>query len=218
MQKFGVIFDCDGTLIDSLDDAVISFNYALKKVGSEPKTLNEIKKYFGAGADRMLIQLLSDEKKGLQAFEYYIEHQTERSVMCPLHPGVRELLTTLKNKNIPMALVTGRHSRDLEVVLKPHSLESYFVTMITDDQVSLSKPAPDGILLAAERMGLSAQNTLYVGDSGFDMGAAHNARAKAVLAAWDKAVNLNEMLALKPHYIAKTPQDVWTGFQNFFAV
>lgn len=209
MHSYGVIFDCDGTLVDSLAQALESFNYALLKVGAKAHSPEQIKQYFGAGADRILCRILGDEAKGLEAFQHYIEHQTELAADTHLHRGVRELLERLAAEAVPMAVVTGRHADDLAVVLKPHKIDDYFVTLIADSHAPQSKPAPDGVLLAAQRMGLHPSRTFYVGDAIYDIQAARAAGSVAVGAAWDVLANMQELQAERADYIATQPHQVW---------
>ena len=217
MNNYGIIFDCDGTLVDSLKFAFESFNYALSKVGESPRTEIEIKKYFGAAADRILFRLIGNEEKALKAFEFYVDHQTQLAEHMNLHEGIRELLDKLAGEKVPMAVVTGRHTRDLEVILRPHKISHYFVTLVTDNHLPLSKPAPDGILLAADRMNLAPRDTCYVGDSTMDLEAAHRAGATAIAALWDSMVNPDEMRREHPRFLAQTPADVWTAYQKLRA-
>lgn len=214
MKKQGIIFDCDGTLVNSLDQALLSFQYALKKVGAGECTPEQIKQHFGAGADRILLAILSDKERALEAFDYFIDHQSELAYETHLHPGVRELLDQLSSEGVPMAIVTGRHARDLEVVLKPHKLADYFVALVADSHLPKSKPAPDGILMAAERMGLLPQNTLYVGDSPTDIQAAHAARSVPVAALWDSLAKPEELHREDPAFMARTPDEVGSFFKT----
>ena len=214
MDMIALVFDCDGTLVDSLGTAYKSFLFALDQVG-EPRTLPEIKKYFGAGADKILTNVIGSQQKGLQAFEVYVKHQTELAHEMPLHQGILELLNKALEKNIPMGIVTGRHSRDLRAVLDPKKLSHYFQTQITDDLLQKPKPAPDGILLAAKKMSMNPKNILYIGDSAMDMVAAHQAGAKPVAALWDMLSHKEEMLAENPYAIANNPKEVWEIFNRF---
>ena len=211
-MKYGIIFDCDGTLIDSLGQALESMNYALNKVGEESRTPEEIKRFFGTGADRIFFGLLQDENKAQQAFSVYLEHQIELANRTKLHTGVKELLDLLAEQKVPMGLVTGRHSKDLEIVLAPHHLADYFVTLITDDQLANSKPAPDGIILASQRMGILPTQTFYIGDSSFDIKAAHAAGSIPIAALWDSFANVHELSQENPKWMAKSPHDVWEFF------
>lgn len=218
MKHHGIIFDCDGTLVDSMAQALESFNFALAMVGEKPRPPEAIKKYFGAGADRILIRILGDEEKGLTAFQHYIDHQSELADQTELHAGVRALLDRLTKEGVPMAVVTGRHARDLEVLLKPHHLSDYFVTLVADNHAPNSKPAPDGVLLAAERMGLPPAHTFYVGDAIYDMQAAHAAGSVAVAALWDRLAKLDELTAEQPVLVAHSPDDVWIHFKQRFGL
>lgn len=216
MKNYGIIFDCDGTLTDSLGQALDSFNFALEQVGELPRSPEEIKRYFGAGADRILSRILADEEKGLVAFQHYVDHQTELAAQTHLHPGIRELLDHLAGQEVPMAVVTGRHAQDLEVVLKPHNLNDYFVTLVADSHAPQSKPAPDGVLMAAQRMGLAPANTFYVGDAVYDIQAAHAAGSVAVAALWDTLAKPDELRAQNPAFVASVPMDVWSFFEEKF--
>jgi HAD superfamily hydrolase (TIGR01509 family) len=208
----GIIFDCDGTLLDSLGDAMASFNFALDRSGEPARSPEVIKKYFGTSADRILSKIIGSDKKGLLAFEYYKQHQTELAKTMQLHEDIDWLLNHISEQQVPMAIVTGRHAEDLEIVIARHNIRDRFVTLIADSHLQNSKPAPDGILLAAERMGLSPQDTMYVGDSPMDIEASHSAGCFSVAAMWDKLANLEEMKLKQPNFIAQTPNEVWEIF------
>ena len=193
-------------------------NFALAAVGETPLPPEVIKQYFGAGADRILIRLLGDEAKGLAAFEHYMDHQSQLAAQTQLHQGIRELLDLLAQQGIPMGVVTGRHARDLEVLLAPHSLSDYFIALVGDNQAPQSKPAPDGILMATQKMGLPASNTFYVGDSIVDIQAAHAAGSIPVAALWDGQAKLHELQGEEPAYIAHSANDIWAYFQRQFGM
>lgn len=216
MREAGIIFDCDGTLVDSLTQALESFNYALDRLGEPPRSPEVIKRYFGAAADRILLGVLGDEEKAHRAFEYYLDHQSELAKTTRLHEGVIELLDALAEDEVPMGIVTGRHARDLDVLLKPHSLASYFQVLVADSELPRSKPAPDGILQAAKVMGLRPDRTFYVGDSHTDMQASHNAGSIPVAALWDQLAKREELKREKPAFFASRPMDVRVFFHERF--
>ena len=209
MKKRGLIFDCDGTLVDSLGHALESFNYALAEIGEGPRTVEEIKKYFGLGADKIFTQLLGDSKKGLMAFESYINHQSKLALDMKLHDGIRDLLNLAKSEKLLMGVVTGRHSRDMHLVLNPHQLTDYFQILVSDDHVQNSKPAPDGIILAMNKMGLAPDDVCYIGDSIVDIQAAHAAGCMSIAAVWDRHCKKEIMQTENPHFLADSPKDIW---------
>ncbi len=215
MKTYGLVLDCDGTLIDSLGAALSSFNYALSAIGEAPRELAEIKSHFGVGADRIFSRLLGYEPQARLAFDAYVEHQADLAARMPLHPGILELLQTAKSARIPMAIVTGRHERDLHAVLRPHEILHYFDALIADSHLQNSKPAPDGILLAAAKLNLEPQNICYVGDSPIDIRAARAAGSGAIAAMWDSLVIPEAMQLERPHYLAETPAEAWSHFAAF---
>lgn len=218
MKDCGIIFDCDGTLVNSVAKAFESFHYALAQMGEGPRSSAMIERYFGAGADRILTRILGDEQRGLEAFKHYINHQSELANQTELHQGIRELLDVLAQADVPLAVVTGRHARDLEVLLAPHKLSDYFVTLVADNHIPHSKPAPDGVLMAAQRMGLAPEKTFYVGDAVYDIKAAHAAGSVAVAALWDSLARPQELMAERPDYVARSPDEVWIHFKHTFGI
>lgn len=213
-QNFGIIFDCDGTLVDSLGQAMDSFNYALEKMNEPSRPPEVIKQYFGASADRILLNVLGDADKAHKAFELYLDHQTELAKATRLHAGIKDLLDQLSANDIPLGVVTGRHSRDLELVLRPHNLASYFQVMVTDSELPHSKPAPDGLLLAMQRMKIESRRTFYVGDSTVDIRAAQGAGCLSIGALWDPLAKSQELERFSPNYLANHPSEVLTIFQR----
>jgi phosphoglycolate phosphatase-like HAD superfamily hydrolase len=134
MNQAALVFDCDGTLMDSLDHAMESFHYALLKMGADQYPSQEILKYFGVAADRILVQILGDEKRGLEAYEHYQARQRELAPQTLVFPGIRELLMEARSHGVRMGIVTGRHAIDLEILLRPHGLLHFFSCLVTDDR------------------------------------------------------------------------------------
>jgi HAD superfamily hydrolase (TIGR01549 family) len=214
----GIVFDFDGTLADSLSTGLKAFDFAIAKIGEAARSPDEIKKYFGLGADRMLIRLLNDEKKGLAAFQYYKEYQREHA-SAQLHAGITELLEQIAIEKIPLGIVTGRHSEDLHFFMEQHQLYPRFATVICDDHLQNSKPAPDGILLAVEKMHLRPDEIIYVGDSLGDMEAAHKAGSFGVAVLWDQMASREQFESspseYHPDFYATHPQEILEIFHCY---
>jgi HAD superfamily hydrolase (TIGR01549 family) len=156
-----------------------------------------------------------DPLKAHQAFEYFLEHQQTVASSTRLFDGVSELLKQLNDSEIPLGMVTGRHSRDLHIMLEAHSLQSHFKIMVSDDQVSLPKPNPEGIFKAAKHLGILPKNTLYIGDSPSDVEAAHNAGATAIAVVWDSHANREALSEKNPKYLIEDPHEIWDVFEAF---
>lgn len=209
MKKPGILFDCDGTLIDSEDQVIKSVHYALKMTNSPLRSSKEIKNLFGPGVDKILMTLIGEEKKAQEAFEYYIESQKKLASSMRVYDGIRELLETLKANEFSLGVVTGRHSSDLELVLKAHQLNHFFDVIISDDYLYNPKPHSEGILKASIELKIDIARLYYVGDAKTDMEAAHKANVKGIAALWDKRVDPVIMKLEKPFFMADSPMDIW---------
>jgi HAD superfamily hydrolase (TIGR01509 family) len=212
MNAKALIFDCDGTLMDSLGQALESFHYALDRLG-EPRSTPDVIRYFGVSADRILFNLLGDATRAQKAYDLYKEHQTHLAPGTLVYPGVISLLDKARKASVPMAVVTGRHRQDLEILLKPHGLLNYFSVIVTDNELTQPKPSPEGLLKALHQLGLKdASRSFYVGDSQTDMQAAHAAGIRPIAALWDSKVERQKLLNAQPYASAEHPNDVWTTF------
>ncbi len=133
-----VIFDCDGTLLRSL--GMEAYNSALAKVGARPHAPEEIKRFFGTSSDKIFRKLLGDEARAREAYEHFFEIESGQVSKIVLHAGVRELLENLKRSGVKLAVVTGRHSREVKALFNHHDLFGYFGTVIGDNLLSRPKP------------------------------------------------------------------------------
>ena len=225
-KKKGLVFDFDGTLANSLTAPFGAFHYALKQVSASVKSDDDIRRYFGTGADKIFAELLihsehSTEKakekatqKAIEAFQHYLHYQEINASFCTWHFGIESLLDKISKAKTPTAIVTGRHSEDLKRVSKTLKLNDYFEFQICDDHLKFSKPNPDGINLAALKLGLKPSQIMYVGDSLVDLMAARAAGAVGVAALWDLNVD-TESLKSHAHFCAHTADEVWKTFTEW---
>ncbi len=209
-QNISVIFDCDGTIMKSLILGLGAYNYALEKVGARTHAPEEIKQFFGAGADRIFMKLLGDQKKAKDAYEYYFEFESKQVHKIVLHQGIKELLDQLKAHEIKMGVVTGRHFREVESMFNHHNLFPYFESIVCDNHLENSKPHPEGIILAMKKLDVKPQDTFYVGDAVMDILLAKTAGARPIAALWDDWANPDEMQKENPVFMARKPGDIWS--------
>jgi HAD superfamily hydrolase (TIGR01509 family) len=208
-NQFGIIFDCDGTLTNSLDHAMESFQFAVKRMDAHHINSSDIQQYFGIAADKILLKLMeNDHLKGKLAFDFFIEHQQTLANKTTLFDGVPELMTSLQSLDVPLGMVTGRHARDLQIMLEPHGLNQHFKILISDDLVEKPKPDPEGILRAANFLKIDPANSMYIGDSPSDIEAAHRAGAISVAVTWDPHANKEALAAQNPHYTINHPAEI----------
>ena len=209
----GIVFDLDGTLVDSLAATFDAFNHGITLMGGKTHTPQEIMAYFGPGENEIFAQILGPEKAA-DAYQACRSYLDDHLVRVPLHEGIGELLESIKSAGIPISIVTGRSWNTTEMILKHHALLDRFITVIANDHVSAPKPSSEGIRLALSRMKLEPKDIIYVGDSSVDIQAAQSAGAGSIAALWDLLANREELSKYTPHHWAETPSRVWEIFHQ----
>ncbi len=186
MEKKAVIFDLDGTLLNTLEDLKDALNYALAAHGFPPRSLEEVRAFVGNG-NRVLVQRGvprgTDEAAAEAVFEtfipYYQAHSMDKT--CP-YDGVGEVLDALKGAGVKTAIVTNKvHTAAVPLCRR------FFpqVDLVVGAQDGLAnKPEADMVLAALEGLGATAAEAVYVGDTEVDIATARNAELACICVAW----------------------------------
>ncbi|WP_017445903.1 phosphoglycolate phosphatase [Gayadomonas joobiniege] len=174
-----ILFDLDGTLVDSAPDLANSVNATLIQLGREPFTTSKIRNWVGNGAKVLIERALSGQKTisttldpqlADKALKLFLHHYSEHlAVDSALYPGVAETLSALKNKGYKLALVTNKPSAFISPLLKGLAIDDYFLANIGGDTLPQKKPAPEPLLHAADLLKQAPQNCVMVGDSKNDI-------------------------------------------------
>lgn len=211
-----ILFDLDGTLVDSLSATFDAFNHVIEKFNRPRMAPAEIMKYFGVGEGGIFAGILGPEQAD-EAYAQVKEYMDENVHRMPLHAGVLELLEQVRAAGIPTSIVTGRSWGTTKIILEHHGILDRFVTVVADDHVSSPKPSPEGLLLALGRMKVEARDSFYVGDSPADIRAARAAGAQGVAALWDLLARRESLEPQQPHHWATQPADVWAIWETVLA-
>ncbi len=165
-----IIFDLDGTLIDSRQDIANAVNFTLRKIGLAEKGLTEISSYIGMGVEDLIRKSIGDKqntllKKTVSIFErYYREHSADNST---LYPGVKEILDFFKNKK--KLIITNRNRESAILTLKATGIYDYFEDIIGGDDTSCMKPSPCSLDRFSQRLDINKERTIIVGDMDIDI-------------------------------------------------
>jgi HAD superfamily hydrolase (TIGR01509 family) len=181
-----VIFDMDGTLVDSMDPVTTGFIGAILAAGGPEYTPEEIVAAFSYGPPaRMLDELLGAPSTQVHLADYH-ERMAEGIRDLKPYDGVSETIDALSDAGMTIALFTGADQESLELLLGALGLRERFAVVTGGNEVERAKPAPDGIELTSQRLGLDPAVVAYVGDSANDMKAARAAGALAIGAGWGR--------------------------------
>ncbi|MEM0975933.1 MAG: phosphoglycolate phosphatase [Pseudomonadota bacterium] len=169
-----VIFDLDGTLLDSAPDIHACVNAMLADYGLPPLSLDEVKSFIGKGVPTLVAQVLAardapqtvtqDEALARLLDKYA---QSNRALVRP-YPGVETLLEGLAARGKHMGICTNRPKALTEELLRGLGLSEYFSAIVGGDTLPLPKPDPGPLKLCLEQLGVTPQETLFVGDSETD--------------------------------------------------
>ncbi len=183
-----VLFDVDGTLIDTWDLYIETFLRALEAHVGRRLTLEELAAMHPTSELRVLRQVLESDEELPEAHDHFLGHMRSLhpELFAGVYDGVPEMLAALRANGLILGLVTGK-SRGAWAVTAPVVALGEFAVAIMDDDVEHPKPAPEGILAALARLDADPAATLYVGDSMNDMRAAQAAHVRFAAALWAKS-------------------------------
>lgn len=206
-----VLFDLDGTLVNSLADLADSTNYALSLYGCPIHNTEEYKYFVGDGIPKLIERALPEGKRSgetkqavLAAFlKHYKEHFADKTVA---YDGINELLSRLEANRIKTAVVSNKAQEMAQKVV--HKIFTHkFDTVFGKREGVLSKPDPTSVITVAAEMGLKAEECLLAGDSGMDAAAAKNAGCTAVGVLWGFRTE-EELLKNGADYTVKAPEEI----------
>lgn len=171
-----VLFDLDGTLIDSAPDIAGALNDLLLEEGREPYLLTEVKRMVGEGVHRLIEKSFGETGRTVELAARFVELYDPRSSLItkPVE-GAFEALDSLREAGIPMAVCTNKPDPSSLSVLADLGLLPYFATVIGGTAGLPRKPDPAILLEAASRLGVAASNCLMIGDASPDVEAARAA-------------------------------------------
>lgn len=183
-----IIFDLDGTLIDSSKDLSISMNATRAHFGLPPLDSKLIYSYVGNGAAVLVRRALGSDASDAMIDEalrfflrFYRAHALEHT---ELYPGVRELVDALSESGHTLAVLTNKPARISFDIVSALGLEKHFLRVYGGDSFVSKKPDPIGIKTLMEEANLGAPESLMVGDSGVDVQTARNAGVRSCGVTW----------------------------------
>lgn len=181
-----VIWDLDGTLLDTLADLAASVNAAMTAFGYPVRSMTEIRQMVGNGVSNLVLRALPEKHKedhaaALAVFRaHYSEHYADKTLP---YPGICKAVDSLRECNVSMAVVSNK----LHAITKA-LCDQYFgdrIGVVVGDRPGIPrKPAPDSVQLALKQLGADPSRAVYVGDSEVDIATARNANLPCISVGW----------------------------------
>ena len=188
MKKL-VIFDLDGTLLDTIADLAMATNHALQQLGYPTRLVDEIRTFVGNGINKLLERSLPDSEKSeanilrlrTHFLPYYDAHNADLSTP---YPGIPSLLQALQQKGLMIAVASNKYQTATVKLIHHYFHDIFFVEILGQREGVPVKPDPSIVSDIIQKAGVSKEEVLYVGDSNVDMQTAHNAGVDAIGVAW----------------------------------
>ena len=186
MMERGLLFDLDGTLIDSLPDLTASVNHALDRLGRPPRTTDEVHGFIGDGSLMLLRRALGgDHASELRlCLEIFTEHYRENCLKgTTLYDGVAELLGDFCER-YRLGVVTNKNHDLALIIMKGLGILERFEYVVGGDTYPVKKPDPQGANDFSEKYGIEPKNIVMIGDHVTDIKTGRNAGCKTVFCAY----------------------------------
>jgi phosphoglycolate phosphatase len=182
-----IVFDLDGTLLDTLTDLAASTNYALRSCGMPEHSIDDVRRFVGNGVRMLMTRAVPDGESNPrfdEAFSVFRQHYMQHCLdtTCP-YPGIMEALARLKEKGMMLAIVSNKMQAATEE-LRQHFFSQYIDVAIGESAAIRKKPAPDTVNEALRLLGISHDEAIYVGDSDVDIDTARAAMMPCASVLW----------------------------------
>ncbi len=183
-----VVFDLDGTLVDSAADIARAINAGFEVMGTPPFTAHDVHRLVGEGAVVAINRAaaaagvaLSDEKRALVMERFFAKYAEVSAEGNGLYPGARELLTALRARGVKTALCTNKAEPVAKIAAKALGISDLLDVIVGARDDRPRKPFPDMIHACIDPVGVSVRDAVMIGDSKADLGAARSAGVPIIL-------------------------------------
>lgn len=202
MRYKHIVFDVDGTLLDTAQTSLTCLQRVFWEVLHREVPMEELQPLFGIPCKEIAQMYQVPDVDDVVA--RWQKYDREEKTKVSLFPGVREVLEKLSQRNLILGIVTSRSRQEIEEQIPFFHLESYFEVFISSDDTDRRKPFPDPLLKYMEITGGKKDEILYIGDSKHDMECAWAAGIDGGLAGWGAVLTENN----HAKYCFREPMDV----------
>ena len=214
-----IIFDLDGTLLDTLEDLTDSVNHAMKQFGLPTRTIEEVRGFVGNGVAKLIERCIPQGLENpsydriLTSFkEYYAQHCEDKTRP---YVGIMELLEELSGQGYHMAIVSNKFDGAVKQ-LNQQYFKEYIPVAIGESATVKKKPAPDTVYQALTELACDVSQAVYVGDSEVDRQTAGNVPMPCVSVTWGFRTRQQLMEAgAADAYMIKSPQELLPLLRHF---
>ncbi|MDD6762545.1 MAG: HAD family hydrolase [Clostridiales bacterium] len=210
MKYNTIIFDLDGTLLNTLEDLAASVNYAMRECGFAERTTDEVRRFVGNGVHVLIRRAAPKditEEQYWDAYNHFEKHYAvhHRDKTAP-YDGITELLTELKKRGYSLSIVSNKIDFAVKA-LREEFFSGLIDVAVGDCEDTANKPAPDMVHKAMRQLGAEPEGCIYVGDTDVDIETAQNAEMPCISVSWGFR-SREELVGYGAEMIADKPSDI----------
>lgn len=212
MNIKGILFDLDGTVINTNDLVIKSFQHTLKNKLNLEVTRGELVPFFGEPLVDTFARYSAD-KVDLLVTAYREFNRQEHDNLTTIFPGVKETIIQLKNEGYLLAIVTSKKNASAHQGLRLFGLEQYFDCFVGYDDTEKHKPNPEPVFQALASLSLKPEQAIMVGDSPYDILCGKNAGTATAVVKYSEHP-LEKLMEYKPDYVLNDLTDIFKHIKN----
>ena len=208
-----VVFDFDGTIMDTNKVIMLSWQYTYNKLRGHDGDEEFILSTFGEPLEYSMSHMFPEVPVDEAVAVYRSYHRSNFGSLIELFPGAKEMVAKVKAQGYKTGLATSRVHKTTMQGLEKFGLKEYFDAIVTVEEVTKSKPDPEFLMVTLDRLGSVPEKTVMLGDTRFDILCARNAGATSVLVGWSAALAGKKIEDFAPgeapDYIIQKPEDLF---------
>ena len=209
-----IIFDIDGTLIDTKELYGASYSFAFEKLTGKKYSLEEIIKLNHSTEKKALNQILDEQQMRACTYVFYQFYEQNYDNLVKFYPGVKEILLDLNDFGFKMGIFTGKSYFTANLSLKKAKLDGWFNVLVTEKDYLNSKPNPEGLVLALKKLDSNPENSIYIGDAFLDFLVARNCGAFFGVALWGSEEK-EKIIEAQPDFLFKNPEEILSQLRSY---
>ncbi len=212
MKYEAILFDLDGTLLDSAPDLVVTLNDLLSEFQRPTYTVDDLRQYVSYGSTKLLeMGFGGDYPMDFQALRqrFLARYQQQNAVKTTFFTGVQQLLQNIEASNTPWGIITNKPTAPTILIAEHFQLDKRAAAIVCGDTLPVAKPDPSPIILACEMIGVRPQNCVYIGDCDRDIEAGKNAGMATIACAYGYIHAEAPISRWGADAIAQQPADIW---------
>ena len=206
-----VVFDLDGTLIDSMPLVLRAFAHALAPFRPELTEI-EIFPLLGGPPMRTLLELIGNKAGAETAVRRLEEFGFSNSHLVRPFVGMREMVTALRAQGVALAIWTGRDRATTEAILRVHALDVFFDAVVCGDDLTTNKPHPSGMLAILHQLAQPPEAVIYIGDADADVLGGEAAGVRTILIRHGRDVDRG--IFIKAWQVVEIPSEAYALVQS----